>query len=79
MSFNWEYFYTFPTSEMILIQNNPLSLGIDIETGGHVFQLYFSNASALHPGKFLMNQNNNFFAGTIQFGFSIMREFNFNN
>lgn len=77
ISFNWEYFYTYPSSEAIQTKNNPLSLGVDIETGGHVFQLYFSNASALHPGKFLMNQNENFFDGTIQFGFSIMREFNF--
>lgn len=78
ISFNWEYFYTYPTSEAIQTKNNPLSLGVDIETGGHVFQLYFSNASALHAGKFLINQNQNFFDGTIQFGFSIMREFNFN-
>jgi hypothetical protein len=78
MSVNWEYFYTYPTSEAVKAINNPLSLGVDIETGGHVFQLYFSNASALHPGKFLMNQNQSFFDGTIQFGFSIMREFNLN-
>lgn len=78
MSINWEYFYTYPTSETVKAINNPLSLGVDIETGGHVFQLYFSNASALHPGKFLMNQNQSFFDGTIQFGFSIMREFNLN-
>jgi hypothetical protein len=76
MSFNWEYFYTLPTSEAVQAKNNPLSLGVDIETGGHVFQLYLSNASALHPGRFLMNQNGEFFDGTIQFGFSIMREFN---
>ncbi|ALJ00457.1 DUF5777 family beta-barrel protein [Rufibacter tibetensis] len=79
MSFNWEYFYTLPTSEFIQTKNNPLSLGVDIETGGHVFQLYFSNASALHLGRFLRNQNGNFFDGTIQFGFSIMREFNLNH
>lgn len=78
LSFNWEYFHTYPSAEVIQAKYNPLSLGVDIETGGHVFQLYFSNASALHPGKFLMNQNGSFFDGTIQFGFSIMREFNLN-
>jgi hypothetical protein len=76
ISFNWEYFYTSPTSDHIKFENNPLSLGFDIETGGHVFQLYFSNALALHPGKFLINQNESFFAGNIHFGFSILREFN---
>jgi hypothetical protein len=79
MSLNWEYFYTYPSSKTIEAKKNPLSVGVDIETGGHVFQLYFSNAGALHPGKFLMNGNENFFDGTIGFGFSIMREFNFNH
>lgn len=79
MSFNWEYFHTYPSSKTIEAKNNPLSLGVDIETGGHVFQLYFSNANALHPGKFLTNQNESFFDGTMGFGFSIMREFNFNH
>lgn len=76
ISFNWEYFHAAPTSRFIKLENNPLSLGFDIETGGHVFQLYFSNALALHPGKFLINQNESFFKGNIQFGFSILREFN---
>lgn len=76
ISFNWEYFYTYPSSDHIKFENSPLSFGFDIETGGHVFQLYFSNALALHPGKFLINQNENFFKKNIQFGFSILREFN---
>lgn len=75
ISFNWEYFYTYPSSVHIKFENSPLSFGFDIETGGHVFQLYFSNALALHPGKFLINQNENFFGKNIQFGFSILREF----
>jgi hypothetical protein len=76
LSVNWEYFYLLPTADIIQAKLNPLSLGIDIETGGHVFQLYLTNALALHPGKFLLNQNENFLRGNIQFGFSIMREFN---
>lgn len=75
ISFNWEYFHTYPYSDLIRSANDPVSLGFDIETGGHVFQLYFSNAQALHPGKFLINQNENFFRGKMQFGFSILREF----
>lgn len=79
MSFNWEYFYPHSSSREFRWKNHPLTLGVDIETGGHVFQLYLSNVSALHPGHFLRNQNEGFFDGSIQFGFSIMREFNFNH
>lgn len=77
VSVNWEYFRSLPSAGAIRPEQDPLSLGFDLETGGHVFQLYFTNALALHPGKFLRNQNENFFRGNVQFGFSIMREFNF--
>ncbi|HXI01185.1 MAG TPA: DUF5777 family beta-barrel protein [Sphingobacteriaceae bacterium] len=76
VSTNFEYFYNYPSVKTIQLSKNPLSLGFDIETGGHVFQLFFSNAQALYPGRFLLNQNDNFFKGNIQFGFSILREFN---
>lgn len=76
ISFNFEYFYNFPVSDAITIEKDLFSVGFDIETGGHVFQLYLSNAAALHPGKALINQNEGFFDGNIQFGFSILRAFN---
>ncbi len=75
-SLNLEYFYTIPTFDTHTINNDALTIGFDIETGGHVFQLYFTNAFALHPGKFALNQNGNFFDRDINFGFSILREFN---
>ena len=31
------------------LYNNPLSIGVDIETGGHVFQLHFSNSTGMKP------------------------------
>lgn len=74
-SFNLEYFYTIPTFDIHDITNNTFTAGFDIETGGHVFQLYFTNAFALHPGKFAINQSGNFFEGDINFGFSILRAF----
>ena len=76
VSSNFEYFYNYPSAKTVQLSKNALSLGFDIETGGHVFQLFFSNAQALYPGRFLRNQNENFFKGNIQFGFSILREFN---
>lgn len=76
VSFNMEYFYTIPTFDSHSNQKDALTLGLDIETGGHVFQVYFTNAFALHPGKFAINQNGDFFNRDINFGFSMLRSFN---
>ena len=77
VSVNLEYYYTLPTFDAHSAENNMFSVGFDIETGGHVFQLYFTNAFALHPGKFAINQNGDFFnRREINFGFSLLREFN---
>lgn len=77
MSFNFEYYYTLPTFDTQELDKNMLTIGFDIETGGHVFQLYFTNAFVLHPGKFATNQNGDFFGNReINFGFSMLRTFN---
>ncbi|PHS07562.1 MAG: hypothetical protein COA88_08545 [Kordia sp.] len=75
MSVNIEYFYALPTFDSYDIKKNSFSIGLDIETGGHVFQLFFTDAFALHPGKFAINQSGDFFKRDINFGFSILREF----
>jgi len=76
VSVNGEYFHSLGFGDFDpSFSSNALNVGLDVETGGHVFQLYFSNANALHPGQFLSNENKNFFKGQIQFGFSISREF----
>lgn len=77
ISLNAEYYYTLPTFNTLDGSKNTLAVGMDIETGGHVFQLYFTNAFALHPGKFAINQSGDFFNRDINFGFSILREFSF--
>ena len=78
ISINAEYYYTLPTFDIEDPEKNTLAFGLDIETGGHVFQLYFTNAFALHPGKFAINQSGDFFnKREINFGFSILREFSF--
>jgi hypothetical protein len=76
ISANFEYYRNLPAAFSPQFERDLFSLGFDIETGGHVFQLYFTNALALHPGKALINQNESFFDGHIQFGFSILRAFN---
>ncbi len=76
ISVNMEYFYTLPTFDSYDIKKDTFSIGLDIETGGHVFQLFFTNAFALHPGKFAINQSGDFFTNRdINFGFSLLRTF----
>ncbi|MEP6749335.1 MAG: DUF5777 family beta-barrel protein, partial [Bacteroidota bacterium] len=55
---------------------NPLSVGIDIETGGHVFQLHFSNSSGMNERAFITETTNKWGKGDIQFGFNLSRVFN---
>jgi hypothetical protein len=57
---------------------NPLSIGFDIETGGHVFQLHFSNAVGMNERAFLTDANGSWLKGDIQFGFNLSRVFQLN-
>ena len=56
---------------------NPLSIGVDIETGGHVFQLHFTNAQPTFESGFLGNATGDWGEGDIYFGFNLSRVFNF--
>jgi hypothetical protein len=74
MSFNAEYFYT-PTSQISYDFDQPFSFGFDIETGGHVFQLHFSNAKAFFDSGYLTETLGEWTNGDIYFGFNISRVF----
>lgn len=54
---------------------SPLSAGIDIETGGHVFQLHFSNTAGMNERACIAQTTGNFFKGDIRFGFNLSRMF----
>lgn len=54
---------------------NPLSIGFDLETGGHVFQMHFSNAQAMNTNGFLGQANGDWTDGNIFFGFNLSRTF----
>ena len=54
---------------------SPLSAGIDIETGGHVFQLHFSNAVGMNERAYIAQTTDDFFKGDIRFGFNLSRLF----
>lgn len=52
-----------------------LSLGLDVETGGHVFQLIFSNSEGMIGPYYLGKTTGNWGDGDIFFGFNISRAF----
>jgi hypothetical protein len=76
VSLNAEYYYCFNSG---MYNNsdvyNPLSIGFDIETGGHVFQLIFTNSVAMIEKGFIGETTGSWGKGDIHFGFNISRVF----
>ena len=52
-----------------------IGIGIDIETGGHVFQMFFTTSRALNESYLVSSPNGDFFDGGYRFGFNINRLF----
>mgnify|MGYP003658752743 CR=1 FL=1 len=71
-----EYYYQF--QHLNENTQNALAIGVDIETGGHVFQLQFTNATSMVPKGFVSETTNDFFKGEIHFGFNVSRTFQLN-
>jgi hypothetical protein len=69
-----EYYYNLPSFKFDNTQNS-LSVGIDIETAGHVFQLLFTNGLGIAERPFITETTGKFFDGDISFGFNISRSF----
>jgi hypothetical protein len=57
------------------VYNNPLSIGADIETGGHVFQVHFTNAQAMFEEGFITQAQGDWLDGDFFFGFNLVRVF----
>lgn len=74
VAFTWDYFYRFHT-DSAGIYANPLSIGCDIETGGHVFQLHFSNAIGMNEPAFITETTGSWGKGEVRFGFNLSRVF----
>lgn len=55
--------------------NDAFSLGVDIETGGHVFQLHLTNARTIDDPGWMMRTPGSWGEGEIYFGFNISRVF----
>lgn len=79
ISLNAEYFLLAnPKANMSEQIYNPLSVGFDIETGGHVFQLFFTNSIHMIEPGFIGETTGSWGNGDIRFGFNISRVFNLN-
>lgn len=74
VTLNAEYFYTVNPLKSINTKN-ALAIGVDIETGGHVFQLILSNSITMIERDFITETTNDFFEGGIHLGFNISRAF----
>jgi len=73
-----EYFYTvsdFRRNNTDFPYYMPLGVGIEIETGGHVFQVNFTNASGIIYNDFIPNNSSSWTDGDFKIGFTISRVF----
>ncbi|WPQ62234.1 DUF5777 family beta-barrel protein [Chitinophaga sancti] len=77
MSVNAEYNYLLRNQVVSTKVYDAISGGIDIETGGHVFQLVFTNAAGMVGPYYLAKTDGSWGKGDIYFGFNITRNFNF--
>ncbi len=74
ISVNAEYYYQMPGSQFDNTRNS-LSLGFDIETGGHVFQLHVTNSQGMTERTFINETYGGWDKGDLLFGFNISRVF----
>jgi len=76
MAITLEYYYQF-NNNTPEVNYNSIGIGLELETGGHVFQMVFSNSQAMIEKTFITETTGNFFDGDIHFGFNITRAFYF--
>jgi uncharacterized beta barrel domain-containing protein DUF5777 len=73
---NVEYNYLLPNQVVSYIVHNSFSIGYDIETGGHVFQLVITNSQSMTESQYLAQTPGRWDNGDLYFGFNISRNFN---
>lgn len=74
MAINAEYIYV-PEGQLAPGYGNSLSIGFDIETGGHVFQLHFTNSTSMIEKGYITETSGKWGNGDIHFGFNVSRVF----
>ncbi len=77
LSVNAEYYYTINPNAKYLETRyyNSASIGIDLETGGHVFQIMLTNSQGMREGTFIPKTTDSWTNGGIHLGFNISRVF----
>ena len=74
VAFTSEYYYR-SNVKALNPYFNTLGFGVDIETGGHVFQMVFTNTRGLTERAFITETEGDFSDGDIHFGFNVTRTF----
>jgi opacity protein-like surface antigen len=69
-----EYYYVLP-GETADDYYNSFSIGVDLETGGHVFQIFLTNSQGLIGQQFIPETTGQWGKGDIHLGFNINRMF----
>ena len=69
-----EYYYRFNVNDNSPYYNS-IGFGVDIETGGHVFQIVITNSRGLTERAFITETTGEFFDGDIHLGFNVTRIF----
>jgi Membrane bound beta barrel domain (DUF5777) len=74
VTFNGEYVYV-PKGQLAAGMSNSLSLGFDIETGGHVFQLHFTNSTSMSEYSVVTQTEKPWGKEAVRLGFNVSRVF----
>ncbi len=74
LAFTGEFFQQL-AGQLPLDATNPLSIGVDINTGSHVFQLHLTNSSAMIEKQFIGETTGKILKGDVHLGFNIVRTF----
>lgn len=79
LSLNAEYYYTYNPNAKFLDPRtyDAVSVGVDIETGGHVFQIMLTNSQGMREASFIPQTTGSWLDGDIHLGFNISRVFSF--
>jgi hypothetical protein len=73
VAINAEYYYLINQTDPDI--HNSFSIGFDLETGGHVFQLHFTNSTSMIEKGYMTETVGDWLNGDIHFGFNISRVF----
>ena len=74
-----EYFYPFSKlrhdQNSMFTYNDPLSIGVELETGGHIFHINFTNSEGILANDWIPYTRGSWLDGGFRFGFTISRRF----